>query len=206
MSGSVAIGFAFRDILQNFLAGLIILLRQPFQVGDWIKASDYEGTVREISTRSTWIRTFDGQDVSIPNGQVFTNAFTIVTRDPIMRTDYQFGIAYGADIDKAKEVILKAIKSIDTVSDYSEPDVGVWGLEDSSVNLRARWWTTTDDFYGTRMAVLEAVKKALDHAGIEIPFPHRQLLVQDELIESLKDQANTPQTHKIFFERIIKWV
>ncbi len=204
--GSVAIGFAFRDILQNFLAGLIILLRQPFQVGDWIKASDYEGTVREISTRSTWIRTFDGQDVSIPNGQVFTNAFTIVTRDPIMRTDYQFGIAYGADIDKAKEVILKAIKSIDTVSDYSEPDVGVWGLEDSSVNLRARWWTTTDDFYGTRMAVLEAVKKALDHAGIEIPFPHRQLLVQDELIESLKDQANTPQTHKIFFERIIKWV
>lgn len=193
--GSVAIGFAFRDILQNFLAGLIILLRQPFKSGDWIKANGYEGIVREISTRSTWIRTFDGQDVSIPNGEVFTNAFTIVTRDPIMRTDYQFGIAYDADIDQAKRTILNAIKSIDAVSTDPQPDIGVWEFADSSINLRARWWTTTDDFYTARMAVLEAVKKAMDKAEIEIPFPHRQLLVQDELIESLNDNnkqaANT---------------
>ncbi|MCF4099197.1 mechanosensitive ion channel family protein [Maritalea mediterranea] len=188
--GSVAIGFAFRDILQNFLAGLIILLRQPFTVGDWIKANGYEGIVREISTRSTWIRTFDGQDVSIPNGQVFTNAFTIVTRDPIMRTDYQFGIGYDADIDKAKDTILKAVKSVDAVTDDPAPDIGVWEFADSSINLRARWWTTTDDFYAARMAVLEAVKKAMDNAQIDIPYPHRQVLMQDELIESLNDNEN----------------
>lgn len=189
--GSVAIGFAFRDILQNFLAGLIILLRQPFRAGDWIKAEGYEGIVREISTRSTWIRTFDGQDVSIPNGEVFTNAFTIVTRDPIMRTDYQFGISYDADIDHAKATILDAIKSIEAVSTDPEPDIGVWDFADSSVNLRARWWTTTDDFYAARMAVLEAVKKAMDKAEIEIPYPHRQIMVQDELIESLNDNQKS---------------
>lgn len=189
--GSVAIGFAFRDILQNFLAGLIILLRQPFRAGDWIKAEGYEGIVREISTRSTWIRTFDGQDVSIPNGEVFTNAFTIVTRDPIMRTDYQFGISYDADIDHAKATILEAIKSIEAVSTDPEPDIGVWDFADSSVNLRARWWTTTDDFYAARMAVLEAVKKAMDKAEIEIPYPHRQIMVQDELIESLNDNQKS---------------
>ncbi|AVX03646.1 putative MscS family protein [Maritalea myrionectae] len=189
--GSVAIGFAFRDILQNFLAGLIILLRQPFKAGDWIKASRYEGIVREISTRSTWIRTFDGQDVSIPNGEVFTNAFTIVTRDPIMRTDYQFGIAYDADIDHAKETILGAIKSVEAVSSDPQPDIGVWEFADSSINLRARWWTSTDDFYDARMNVLEAVKKAMDGADIEIPFPHRQILVQDEVVESLNNNKKS---------------
>lgn len=189
--GSVAIGFAFRDILQNFLAGLIILLRQPFKAGDWIKASGYEGIVREISTRSTWIRTFDGQDVSIPNGEVFTNAFTIVTRDPIMRTDYQFGIAYDADIDHAKETILGAIKSVEAVSSDPQPDIGVWEFADSSINLRARWWTSTDDFYDARMNVLEAVKKAMDGADIEIPFPHRQILVQDEVVESLNNNKKS---------------
>ncbi|GLQ15952.1 mechanosensitive ion channel family protein [Maritalea porphyrae] len=177
--GSVAIGFAFRDILQNFLAGLIILLRRPFTEGDWIEFDGYEGVIKEISTRSTWIHTFDGRDVSIPNGEIFTNPITIMTRDPKIRTDYEFGISYEADITKAKKVIIDAIKSVEGVSDFKNPDVGVSDLAASSVNLKARWWSSTDDVYSVKLNVLEAVKNALDDAEIEIPFPHRQLMLPE---------------------------
>lgn len=187
--GSVAIGFAFRDILQNFLAGLLILLRRPFAEGDWIKFDGYEGVIKEISTRSTWIHTFDGRDVSIPNGEIFTNPVTIMTREPHIRTDYEFGISYDADIDLAKKVILDAIKSVDGVSDFKEPDVGVSDLAGSSVNLKARWWSTTDDVYAVKLGVLEAAKKALDAANIEIPYPHRQLLINDDVAQSIAQAA-----------------
>jgi small-conductance mechanosensitive channel len=187
--GSVAIGFAFRDILQNFLAGLLILLRRPFSEGDWIEFDGYEGVIKEISTRSTWIRTFDGRDVSIPNGEIFTNPVTIMTREPNIRTDYEFGISYDADIGQAKKVILDAIKSVEGVSNFKEPDVGVSDLAGSSVNLKARWWSTTDDVYSVKLGVLEAVKNALDAADIEIPYPHRQLLIQDDVAQSIAQAA-----------------
>lgn len=187
--GSVAIGFAFRDILQNFLAGLLILLRRPFSEGDWIKFEGFEGVIREISTRSTWIRTFDGRDVSIPNGEIFTNPVTIMTREPHIRTDYEFGISYDANIAKAKQVILDAINSVDGISDHKAPDIGVSDLAASSVNLKARWWSTTDDVYAVKLGVLEAVKNALDAANIEIPYPHQQLLLNEDVTKSLAQAA-----------------
>ncbi len=189
--GSVAIGFAFRDILQNFLAGLIILFRRPFVVGDWIKFSSYEGIVRDISTRSTWIKTFSGRDVSIPNGELFTNPVMVMTKDPLIRGDYAFGIAYDADIDKAEAVILETLKSFDTIRTDKEPDVGVTDLADSAVVLTARWWTTTADAYTTKLAVLKAVKKALDAAEIEIPFPHRQLVLPEGALPQVNDAAQS---------------
>jgi small-conductance mechanosensitive channel len=174
--GSVAIGFAFRDILQNFLAGILILLREPFSKGDWVQLGDHEGIVTAISTRSTWIRTFDGRDIAIPNGEVFTNAMTVVTRTPTIRAQYEFGVAYDTDLDRAMEVILDAVRAFSTVLDDPAPDAGVADLAGSSVNIRARWWTTNDDFYRTKLDVIKAVKEALDEAGIDIPFPQRQLL------------------------------
>lgn len=184
--GSVAIGFAFRDILQNFLAGILILLREPFSVDDWVKLGDHEGIVTSISTRSTWIRTFDGRDIAIPNGEVFTNPMTVVTRTPTIRAQYEFGIAYDADIEQAKTVILRAVRSFDTVLDDPAPDAGVSALAGSSVNIRARWWTTNDDFYNTKLAVIQAVKEALDNADIEIPYPHRQLVFDQSAALNIK--------------------
>ncbi|PLW77347.1 mechanosensitive ion channel family protein [Cohaesibacter celericrescens] len=175
--GSVAIGFAFRDILQNFLAGLLLLLRQPFVAGDWIQFRGFEGTVQEVSTRSTWVKTFDGSDISIPNGELFKDPVTVMTKDFMIRTDYEIGVGYDADLEQAKSVILDAVESIDAVFDDKKPDIGVSDLAASSVLLRARWWTTTDDVYSTKLAVLQAIKEALDAAGISIPYPHRQLIV-----------------------------
>lgn len=173
--GSVAIGFAFKDILQNFLAGLLILLRQPFTEGDWIKFDGYEGVVQSISTRSTWLRTFNGHDISIPNGEIFTNPVSVVTRDPDVRSQYDIGISYDADIDLAKQIALDVVADIEQIYSDPKPDIGVDDLGDSAVVLRLRWWTKTSDMYGTKQFVLERIKKAYDQADIGIPYPHRTL-------------------------------
>ncbi|MGE0847075.1 MAG: mechanosensitive ion channel family protein, partial [Flavobacteriaceae bacterium] len=183
---SVAIGFAFRDILQNFLAGRIILLGRPFSEGDWIRYGDFEGNVTDISTRSTWMRTFDGRDVTIPNAELFTNPVTIMTRSPMIRSDYEFGVSYAADIDKAIGTILAAIKSVEAVSEEQPPDAGVSDLAGSSVNIKARWWTKTGDAYGAKLAVMKAVKQALDEAEIEIPFPQRDINLSRDVVRELK--------------------
>lgn len=191
--GSVAIGFAFRDILQNFLAGILILLREPFNVGDWVRFGDHEGIVQSISTRSTWIRTFDGRDIAIPNGEVFTNPMTVVTRTETLRAQYEFGISYDADIDHAMDVILKAVCSFDAVLSDPAPDAGVADLAGSSVNIRARWWTMNDDYYGTKLAVIKKVKQALDDAGIDIPYPHRQVVLDGKNRQILEQQQAAEQ-------------
>jgi small-conductance mechanosensitive channel len=179
--GSVAIGFAFRDILQNFLAGLLILLRQPFKVGDWIVFGDFEGTVSEISTRSTWLRTFDGHDITIPNGQLFTNPVSVVSKDPLARSQYDVGISYDADIEKAKKIALGILNDNERIDQNKGPDVGVKDLGDSAVVLRMRWWSKTSDMYGLKQEILQSVKEAYDKNKIGIPYPHSQLVVPETL-------------------------
>jgi small conductance mechanosensitive channel len=109
--GSVAIGFAFRDILQNFLAGILLLLTQPFRIGDQIVASDYEGTVEDIQTRATFIRTYDGRRVVIPNADLFTDTVVVNTAFEHRRLEYDVGIGYSDDVDRARGVILEAVRS-----------------------------------------------------------------------------------------------
>ena len=179
--GSVAIGFAFRDILQNFLAGLLILLRQPFKVGDWIVFGDFEGTVSEISTRSTWLRTFDGHDITIPNGQLFTNPVSVVSKDPLARSQYDVGISYDADIEKAKVIALDILKNNELIDHTKGPDVGVKELGDSAVVLRMRWWAKTSDMYGLKQDILQNVKEAYDENKIGIPYPHSQVVISDAI-------------------------
>lgn len=173
--GSVAIGFAFRDILQNFLAGILILIRQPFTEGDWIRYEDFEGIVDEISTRSTKISTFDKRLIIIPNGEIFTNAVMVMTAQPNLRTQYEFGVAYESDIAEAVDTILTAVRGTENVLTDPAPDAGVVELAGSSINIRARWWTQTMDAYSTRYAIMKNVKEALDEKGIDIPFPIRTL-------------------------------
>jgi small-conductance mechanosensitive channel len=105
----VAIGFAFRDILQNFLAGILILLTEPFQLDDQIVFKDFEGTVENIQTRATTIRTYDGRRIVIPNSELFTNSLTVNTAFENRRLEYDVGIGYGDDIDLAKQLMLQAI-------------------------------------------------------------------------------------------------
>lgn len=182
----VAIGFAFRDILQNFLAGILILLTEPFQLDDQIVFKEYEGTVENIQTRATTIRTYDGRRIVIPNSELFINSVTVNTAFDARRIEYDVGIGYGDDLDRAKQLMLEAIYSVDTTLREPAPDVLVIDLAESTVNIRARWWIKPPrraDDLDARDKVLAAIKNKLTANGIDLPFPTQQILFHDQTEE-----------------------
>jgi small-conductance mechanosensitive channel len=183
----VAIGFAFRDILQNFLAGILILLTEPFQIDDQIVFKSFEGTVEEIQTRATTIRTYDGRRVVIPNSELFTNSVTVNTTWENRRMEYDVGIGYGDDIDRAKQLMMEAIANLEDVLKEPSPDVLVMELAESTVNIRVRWWISPPrraDALDTRDKVLTAIKNKLTANGIDLPFPTQQILFHDQTEET----------------------
>jgi small conductance mechanosensitive channel len=188
----VAIGFAFRDILQNFLAGILILLTEPFQINDQIVFKGFEGTVENIQTRATTIRTYDGRRIVIPNSELFTNSLTVNTAFENRRLEYDVGIGYGDNIEQAKELILEAIHSVDVVLKDPAPDVLVMELAESTVNIRARWWIAPPrwaDSLDSRDRVLTAIKNKLTANGIDLPFPTTQILFHDQTEETDGDRS-----------------
>lgn len=113
--GTVAVGFAFRDILQNFFAGLLLLLTEPFRIGDQIVVGEHEGTVQAIESRATTIQTYDGRRVVIPNTILFTQAVTVNTANEKRRSGYDVGIGVGDDIEEARSAILRTILGVEGV-------------------------------------------------------------------------------------------
>jgi small conductance mechanosensitive channel len=188
--GGVAIGFAFKDIFQNLLAGILLLLRHPFQVGDEITTGEFTGTVESIEARATFIRTYDGKRVIIPNADVYTKPVVVISAYDMLRTEYDVGIGYGDDLAQAKAIALDAVKSVAGVLTNPAPDVLVWELAGSSKNLRLRWWTTPKrgDVLKVRDAVLKAVAEALPSAGIDLPFPTQVMLFHDQTEETDGDR------------------
>ncbi|MEM7508599.1 MAG: mechanosensitive ion channel family protein [Pseudomonadota bacterium] len=186
---SVAIGFAFKDILQNWLAGLLILFRQPFEIGDWIEVDDVMGSVERIETRATMIKTFDGKLVVIPNADLYTDKVTVWTHYPARRSEYNIGIGYADDIDRARDTILDAIKGVEGVLSDPEPQVMEWDLAASWVTLRARWWTDARGALGPRRQVIRAIKLALDDAAIDMPYDTRVILHHDQTEETDGDRT-----------------
>lgn len=180
--GGVAIGFAFKDIFQNLLAGILILLRHPFHVGDEITTGEFTGTVEAIETRATWLRTYDGRRVIIPNGDVYTKPVTVISAYDMLRSEYDVGIGYGDDLGHAKEIALQAIRGVEGVLADPAPDVLVWELAGSSKNLRLRWWTKPQrgEVLEVRDRVLRAAAEALSAAGVDLPFPTRVVLFHDQ--------------------------
>ncbi|MGJ8626470.1 MAG: mechanosensitive ion channel family protein [Sulfitobacter sp.] len=182
--GGVAIGFAFKDVFENFLAGILLLLREPFSIEDYIDCEDIEGQVEKITIRDTHIRQTDGQLVVAPNAMFFKNPVTIRTARDVRRTTIICGVAYGEDIDAARDVIANAVRGVDAVRDDVR-DVEIFAQEfaDSSINFEVTWWTGSRpiDIRSSRDQVVSAVKRALDEAGIEIPFPYRTLTFKEPL-------------------------
>ena len=189
---SVAIGFAFRDIMQNFLAGILLLLAEPFRIGDQIISGSYEGTVEEIQTRATFIRTYDGRRVVIPNATLFTDPVTVNTANDIRRLEVDVGIGYGDDIDTAKRLMLEAAAGLDTVLHEPAPEALVVELAASSVTIRLRWWVQPPrqtDVLVSRDEVIARVKQTLQRAGVDLPFPTHQVLLHDQTEETDGDRA-----------------
>jgi small-conductance mechanosensitive channel len=188
----VAIGFAFRDILQNFLAGILILLTEPFRIDDQIVFKNFEGTVENIETRATTILTYDGRRIVIPNAELFTNSVTVNTAFDKRRTEYDFSIGYGDDIDCAKQLMLEALYSVNEVLKDPAPDVLVLELAESTVKIRVRWWISPPrriDDMRSRDKVICAIKKKLVENGIDLPYPTRQILFHDQTEETDGDRS-----------------
>jgi len=189
----VAIGFAFRDILQNFLAGILILLTEPFQINDQIVFKNFEGTVENIETRATTIKTYDGRRIVIPNSELFTNSVTVNTAFDSRRLEYDVAIGYGDDLKWTKQLMLEAIHGVELVLKDPPPDVLVMELAENSVNIRARWWIKPprrSDALDSRDQVISAIKQKLYvENGIDLPYPTRQILFHDQTEETDGDRS-----------------
>ena len=185
--GSVAIGFAFKDVFENFLAGIIILFRREMRIGDHIECEGIEGEVTQIAIRESHISQTDGQLVIVPNSILFKNPVTIRTDKELRRVTVICGVAYDVDVDNARTVISDAVKTCETVSTDNKP-VQIFAQEfaSSSINFEVTWWTgsTPLEVRQSRDEVVAAVKRALDDANIEIPFPYRTLTFKEPLPNS----------------------
>ena len=181
--GSVAIGFAFKDILQNLLAGILILLTRPFRIGDQIVSGAHEGTVEDIDVRSTSLRTYDNRRVVIPNSELYTSRVTVNTAYAHRRLAVDVGIGYGDDIGIAKRVVLSTMADLDGAVSDPPPTVLVTALGDFAVNLQVRFWIDPParrEAVEVADQVLTAVKPALVAAGIDLPLPTQQVLLHDQ--------------------------
>jgi len=181
--GSIAIGLAFKDIFENFLAGFLILLRKPMRIGDDIECENLSGQVEHISIRDTSLRKRSGELVLVPNSFLFKNPVKILTDQPIRRISIIVGVAYGEDVDVAREVVKNAVESVDQRDTQRPVQVFAQEFSSSSIDFMVRWWakSTPVDEHKSRDAIVTAIKVALDNAGIEIPFPHRTLTFKEPL-------------------------
>lgn len=180
--GSVAVGFAFQDIFKNFLAGILLLLNQPFKVGDQIIVSDYEGTVETIDIRSTKIRNYQGEVIVIPNSVVFTNPLEVLTENARRRTDLSIGLDYNTSLPEARNILKEAAAEVEGVLHSPDVEVDIVGFGDSSIDFIVRYWTrpTRVIIRRTQTEVIMAIKAACDRASLNIPYPIRTLYAFDQ--------------------------
>ncbi|MDY7005694.1 MAG: mechanosensitive ion channel [Cyanobacteriota bacterium] len=168
---SVAIGFSLKDVLSNYIAGVILLAARPFRIGDQVAIEEFEGTVTQIQLRVTTLKTYDGRVVYIPNQEVFSASITNNTASPKRRTSVIVGIDYGANIFTAKEKILAALNQLDIVESEPIPTVIVRELAASTVNLEVRFWVDSRraEFLEMTSQGAQVIKEALENAEIEMP-------------------------------------
>ena len=172
--GALAIGFAFQDIFENFLAGVLIMLRDKMNIGDWIDADGASGTVEKITLRETHIRQFSGELMILPNSLIFKNAVKIHTDQPLRRYDIMVGVSYDTDLEQAEAAIRRAVGSVKTVDESKSVDAFAREFGSSSIDFLVRWWVNTAETspFEVQRDVVYAIKRELDAEGIEIPFPY----------------------------------
>ena len=172
--GAVAIGFAFQDIFENFLAGVLIMLREKMRIGDVIECEGITGKVEHITLRETHVRKLSGELTVVPNSILFKNPVEILTDDSQRRHEVVVGVSYDTQLDRAAEVIRQAVEDVEDVLASKGIDIFAQEFNSSSVDFLVRWWagSTPRDGWESKDKVVRAVKAALDEAGIEIPFPY----------------------------------
>jgi small conductance mechanosensitive channel len=177
-AAGLAFGMALSGTLQNFAGGAMILVFKPFKAGDFIEAQGHAGIVSEIQVFNTILKTTDNKTIIIPNAGLSTGSMINYSTEPRRRVDLVFGIAYGDDVDKAKEVLFSLINKDSRVLQDPEPFIAVTALADSSVNLVVRAWVETADYWGVYFDLTENVYKTFEKEGLNIPFPQMDVHLQ----------------------------
>ncbi len=168
----LAIGMALQGTLQNFAGGVIILLMKPFKVGDYIECGSYKGYVRGIRIFNTTIQPFNGRTIIVPNSELSNKSIINHTKEPVIRLDIVASVAYGTDLDRAKEVLLQVINDEPLIlHEPKEPVVAVSELGNSSVDFSMWMWVNTEDYWTVWLRIRENIYKALYANHITIPFP-----------------------------------
>lgn len=174
-AAGLAIGLALQGSLANFAAGVLMIVFRPYKLGDLVNVAGTDGFVEEVEIFTTVLRLPDKTKIIIPNGQIMSDKIINYTEADKRRVELLVGIGYNDDIDQAREVILAAIKESEYVVDDPPPAVTVAELGDNSVNLAVRPWVKSDTYAPASHEITERVKKALDKAGINIPYPQRDV-------------------------------
>jgi small conductance mechanosensitive channel len=181
-AAGLAVGLALQGSLSNFAAGFLMILFRPFKVGDFIEGAGSSGTVEEIQIFTTTILTPDNKTVIIPNAKLTGDNIVNYTVKGTRRVDMVFGIGYGDDINKARQVIEDVLAKDNRLLKDPATTIAVSELADSSVNFVVRPWVKADDYWNVYFDTTENVKKALDTEGISIPFPQRDVHIYEEKV------------------------
>jgi small-conductance mechanosensitive channel len=189
---ALALGFAAQDLIGNFVAGVFIIKDEPFNVGDWIEWNDNAGRVEAIDLRVSRVRTFDNEQITVPNGELANNAVTNPVAYDKLRQKFVFGIGYEDDIGQAREAIVEEIAGLEGVLSEPLPDTRVTELGDSAVGIQARFWIDNpdrSDFVAVRSEAVQAVKERFDAEGIDMPYVYRQLTGEIDVVDVTPEPA-----------------
>ena len=184
-AGGMAIGMALSGTVQNFAGGIMLLIFKPFQVGDFIEAQGFSGTVTELTIVSTKLRTTDNREVILPNGALSNGNINNITAKDLRRVDLEVSVGYGADAEKVKKLLLDLVKDnplfLDaTTPGAADPFVGLLNLSDSCVVFVVRAWARTSDYWPARFALTETIYKTLPKKGISFPFPQLDIHLKQD--------------------------
>jgi small conductance mechanosensitive channel len=179
-AAGLAIGLSLQGSLQNFAAGVMLLVLRPFKAGDFVDAGGDSGVIKSISIFTTVMTTPDNKEIIIPNGAIYGGNITNYSAKETRRVDMVVGIGYDSDLKKAKEILNEMVAADDRVLKDPAPTVAVAELADSSVNFVVRPWVATDDYWGVKFDFTEAIKLRFDAEGISIPFPQMDVHVHKD--------------------------
>ena len=174
------IGFALQEIMQNFVAGMILLVQQPFDIGNFVSVSSYSGNVTAINMRTTELKTLDGRIIIIPNAQVLSNPIENYSRADLLRVDLPVGVSYDTDLDLARAAIMEALPGVKGFLPEPAPSIIYHSFGDSSINMDVRFWinTSENNLFDAKDEAVIITKRALDAKGVDIPFPIRTVYMQ----------------------------
>lgn len=176
-AAGLAIGLSLQGSLQNFAAGVMLLVFRPFARGDFVEAGGTAGVVKDITIFTTLMTTPDNKEIIVPNGAIYGGNIINFSAKETRRVDMVVGIAYDADLKKAKDILLEMVAADERILKDPAPQVAVSELADSSVNFVVRPWVKSADFWGVKFDFTEAVKIRFDQEGIGIPFPQMDVHV-----------------------------